>query len=408
LIHAARLAHDGSREARVDFTRVMADVHAAIARVYAFETPEALAKRGVEVAIGNVRFQDDETVEVAGRRIRGEHFVVCTGAAPHIPQIPGLESVMYLTYETVFDLDRLPASMIVIGAGATGVEIAQALARLGCKITLIDQRPSVLTEADPDAAAIIHRSLQSDGIDVQLSAVVNGVTPSGAQVVVATSTSRLTADAFLLATGRRPRIGALDLERAHIDLHDGSIRVDKHLRTTNPHAYAAGDVTGGFQFTHYAGWQGYVAARNALLPGTQEGLRQNIPWVVFTDPEVAQAGLSEVEARAQFSDVKVHRLELERVDRAQTADEREGFLKLITGAGGKLVGATVVSVAAGETVNELALAIDRGLTLSDLASTIHAYPTFGFAVQQLAAEATFEAAASGIRGQAIRALRRLT
>jgi pyruvate/2-oxoglutarate dehydrogenase complex dihydrolipoamide dehydrogenase (E3) component len=408
LIHAARLAHDGSREARVDFTRVMAAVHAAIARVYAFETPEALAKRGVEVAIGNVRFLDGETVEVAGRRIRGEHFVVCTGAAPHIPQIPGLESVMYLTYETVFDLDRMPASMIVIGAGATGVEIAQALARLGCKITLIDQRPSVLTEADPDAAAIIHRSLQSDGIDVQLSAVVNGVTPSGAQVVVATSTSRLTADAFLLATGRRPRIGALDLERAHIDLHDGSIRVDKHLRTTNPHVYAAGDVTGGFQFTHYAGWQGYVAARNALLPGTQEGLRQNIPWVVFTDPEVAQAGLSEVEARAQFSDVKVHRLELERVDRAQTADEREGFLKLITGAGGKLVGATVVSMVAGETINELALAVDRGLTLSDLASTIHAYPTFGFAVQQLAAEATFEAAASGIRGQAIRALRRLT
>jgi pyruvate/2-oxoglutarate dehydrogenase complex dihydrolipoamide dehydrogenase (E3) component len=315
---------------------------------------------------------------------------------------------MYLTYETVFDLDRMPASMIVIGAGATGVEIAQALARLGCKITLIDQRPSVLTEADPDAAAIIHRSLQSDGIDVQLSAVVNGVTPSGAQVVVATSTSRLTADAFLLATGRRPRIGALDLERAHIDLHDGSIRVDKHLRTTNPHVYAAGDVTGGFQFTHYAGWQGYVAARNALLPGTQEGLRQNIPWVVFTDPEVAQAGLSEVEARAQFSDVKVHRLELERVDRAQTADEREGFLKLITGAGGKLVGASVVSMVAGETINELALAVDRGLTLSDLASTIHAYPTFGFAVQQLAAEATFEAAASGIRGQAIRALRRLT
>jgi len=130
--------------------------------------------------------------------------------------------------------------------------------------------------------------------------------------------------------------------------------------------------------------------------------------VVFTDPEVAQAGLSEDEARAQFTDVKVHRLELERVDRAQTADEREGFLKFVTRAGGKLVGATVVSIAAGETINELALAIDRGLTLSDLASTIHAYPTFSFAIQQLAAEATFEAAATGIRGQAIRALRRLT
>jgi pyruvate/2-oxoglutarate dehydrogenase complex dihydrolipoamide dehydrogenase (E3) component len=298
--------------------------------------------------------------------------------------------------------------MIVVGAGATGVEIAQALARLGCKITLIDQRTSVLTEADPDAAAIIHRSLQSDGIDVQLSVVVNGVATSGAQVVVATDASRLNADALLLATGRRPRIAGLDLERAHIDIHDGSIRVDKHLRTTNPRVYAAGDVTGGFQFTHYAGWQGYVAARNALLPGTQEGLRPNIPWAVFTDPEIAQAGLSEAEARAQFTDVKVHRFELDRVDRAQTEDEREGFLKLVTRAGGKVIGATVVSMGAGETINELALAIDRGLTLSDLASTIHAYPTFGFAIQQLAAEAVFEAAATGIRGQAVRALRRLT
>ena len=166
-------------------------------------------------------------------------------------------------------------------------------------------------------------------------------------------------------------------------------------------------MTGGFQFTHYAGWQGYVAARNALLPGAREGLRSNIPMVVFTDPEIAQAGLSEVEARAKSTDVKVHQLGLERVDRAQTEDEREGFLKLIS-AGGKLIGAVVVSRAAGETISELAVAIDHGLTLSELAATIHAYPTFGFAIQQLAAEAAFEAAAVGIRGQAMRALRRLS
>ena len=172
--------------------------------------------------------------------------------------------------------------------------------------------------------------------------------------------------------------------------------------------YAAGDVTGGFQFTHYAGWQGYVAARNALLPGAEEGQRANIPWAVFTDPEIAQAGLSEAQARAQLIDVKVHRLDLERVDRAQTEDQREGFLKLITDAKGKLVGATTVSRAAGESINELALAIDRGLSVSDLASTIHAYPTFGFAIQQLSAEVAFEAAASGIRGRAIHVLRRLS
>ena len=200
----------------------------------------------------------------------------------------------------------------------------------------------------------------------------------------------------------------MDLERAGVEVRSGAIRVDKNLRTTNARISAAGDVTGGFQFTHYAGWQGYVAARNALLPGAQEGVRSHTPWAVFTDPEVAQAGLSEAKARSQYTDLGVHRLDLDRVDRAQTEGEREGFLKLITTAGGKVVGATAVSRAAGETINELALAIDRGLTVSDLASTIHAYPTYGFAVQQLAAEAAFEAAATGIRGQTLRALRRLS
>ena len=403
LIRLARLAHYQFRasssgiatgELRLDFPRVMAEVRAVIERVHASETPEVLTGRGIDVAIGAVQFLNGETIQVGERRIGATHFVICTGAEPAIPPIPGVMDVPSLTYETAFELQRLPASMAVVGAGPTGVELAQAFARLGSTVTLIEQRSSVLPDADPESAAIIQRRLESEGVKVLTSAVVGA--------------SQLKADAVLLATGRRPRVNGLDLERAAVELHGGAIRVDKNLRTTNPRVYAAGDVTGGFQFTHYAGWQGYVAARNALLPGAQEGLRSNIPWVVFTDPEVAQAGLSEVEVRAQFTDVKVHRLELERVDRAQTADEREGFLKLVTRAGGKLVGATVVSIAAGETINELALAIDRGLTLSDLASTIHAYPTFSFAIQQLAAEATFEAAASGIRGQAIRALRRLT
>jgi pyruvate/2-oxoglutarate dehydrogenase complex dihydrolipoamide dehydrogenase (E3) component len=417
MIRLARLAHDQSRassshiatgEFGVDFPRVMAEVRAAIERVYANETPEVLATRGIEVAVGAVRFLNGETIQVGERRIGAAHFVICTGAGPAIPPIPGLRDVPYLTYETVFELNRLPATTIVLGAGPTGVELAQAFARLGSAMTVIDQRSSVLPDADPEAAAAVQHRLESEGVRVLTSAVVSGVANDGARVVLEVGASRLQADALLLATGRQPRTDGLDLSRAGIELHAGAIRVDKNLRTTNPRVNAAGDVTGGFQFTHYAGWQGYVAARNALLPGAQEGVRLNIPWVVFTDPEVAQAGLSEVEARAQFSDVKVHRLELERVDRAQTADERDGFLKLVTRAGGKLVGATVVSVAAGETINELALAIDRGLTLSDLASTIHAYPTFSFAIQQLAAEATFEAAATGIRGQAVRALRRLT
>lgn len=417
LTRIARLAHDqlharssgiGSSEVRVDFPRVMAEVRAAIARVYSYETPEVLARRGIEVTIGEVHFLDADMIQAGERRIAAKQFVICTGAEPAIPAIPGLPGVRYLTYETVFDLNRLPATLIIIGAGATGLEIAQALARFGSRVTLIDQRASVLPDADPEASAIIHRRLQSDGVTVELSTEVKRVTTEDGQVVLSAGASQLKAETLLVAAGRRPRVAGLNLELARVEVRGGSIRVNKNLRTSNPLVYAAGDVTGGFQFTHYAGWQGYVAARNALLPRAQEGVRSNIPWAVFTDPEIAQAGLSEAEARAQFTDVRVHRLDLERVDRAQTEDEREGFLKLISTADGKLVGATTVSSAAGETINELALAIDRELTVSELASTIHAYPTYGFAIQQLAAEATFEAAATGIRGQAMRALRRLS
>ena len=416
LIRAARRAHDarlagrfgiGSGQVEIDFPRVMADVRAAIDRVYSHETPEALAKRGVEVALGPVRFLDAETVETQGRRIRGRRFVICTGAEPKPPPIPGLGGVPHLTYETLFDLERLPPSLIVVGSGATGVEMAQAFARLGSQVTLVEERSSVLPAADPDASAVIRRQLEADGIAVHTSTAVTRVAEVGSRIRAEAGNLRLDGDALMLAVGRRPRVAGLDLGRAGVELHQGALRVDRHLRTTAVHVYAAGDVTGGAQFTHYAGWQGFVAARNALLPGAQVGLRPNIPWAVFTDPEVAQAGMAEPEARHEHGEVKVHRMELDRVDRAQTEDQREGFLKLISKPDGKLVGATVVSRAAGETINELALAIDRGLTVSDVAATIHAYPTFGFAVQQLAAQAAFEAAASGIRGRALKALRRL-
>jgi pyruvate/2-oxoglutarate dehydrogenase complex dihydrolipoamide dehydrogenase (E3) component len=417
LIRIARLAHDqlhagssgiGTGEVKIDFPRVMAEVRAVIARVYSNETPEVLARRGIDVATGSVRFATGETIEVGERRIGAKHFVLCTGAEPVIPAIPGLADVPHLTYESIFDLNRLPARIAVIGAGATGVELAQAFARLGSTVTVIDQSSSVLPDADPEAAAAIQRRLESDGVGLRMSAGVTAVSQAERQVVVHVGSSQLKADAVLLATGRRPRITGLELERAGIEVRNGAVSVDKNLRTTNPRVYAAGDVTGGFQFTHYAGWQGYVAARNALLPGADDGVRTTIPWAVFTDPEIAQAGLSEAQARAQLTGVRIHRLELEQVDRAQTEGERGGFVKLIADAKGKLVGASVVSKVAGETINELALAIERGLTVSDLASTIHVYPTFGFAVQQLAADASLEAATSGARGRVTRSLRRLS
>jgi pyruvate/2-oxoglutarate dehydrogenase complex dihydrolipoamide dehydrogenase (E3) component len=417
LIRIARVATDqrhagssgiGAGEVKVDFPRVMAEVRAVIARVHSHETREVLAQRGIEVAIGRVRFAKGDTIEVGDRPVAAKHFIVCTGAEPVTPSIPGLVEVPHLTYESIFDLNRLPASIAVIGAGSTGVELAQALARLGSTVTVIDQSSAVLPDADPEAAAALQRRLESDGVELRMAAAVTAVSQAERQVVVHVGGSQLKADALLVATGRRPRITGLELEHAGIEVRNGAVSVDKNLRTTNPRVYAAGDVTGGFQFTHYAGWQGYVAARNALLPGAEDGVRATVPWAVFTDPEIAQAGLSEAQARAQLTGVRVHRLELDQVDRAQTEGELRGFVKLIADAKGKLVGASVVSKVAGETINELALAIERGLTVSDLASTIHVYPTFGFAVQKVAADAALEAATSGARGRVTRSLRRLS
>ena len=417
LIRAARLVRAARRaassgivtgEVGIDFARVMADVRAAINRVYTYETPERLAKRGIEVVIGRTRFADRQTIDVQGRLIGAEHFIVCTGAAPVVPAIPGLDSVRYLTHETLFDSEHLPANMLVVGAGATGLELAQPFARLGSRVSVIELRASVLPDADLDATTLIQERLESEGITFHLSSPVPAVSSTGPHIELGVGAQRIAGDCLLIAAGRRPRVEGLDLERAEIELRNGAIRVNQNLRTTNPLVYAAGDVTGGFQFTHYAGWQGYIAARNALLPGSQEGIRSSVPSVVFTDPEVAQVGLTEQEARSSLGDVRIHKLGLEQVDRAQTEDERDGFIKLITGAGGRLLGATVVSRSAGETINELALAIDRGLSLADLASTIHVYPTFGFAIQQLAAEASLQAITAGLRGKALRALRRLS
>lgn len=416
-IRAARLVRDarraassgiGAGEVGVDFGRVMHEVRAAINRVYTFETAERLAKRGIEVASGSAHFADRQTIEVDSRLIHADRFIVSTGAAPAVPAIPGLDAVPYLTYETLFDSEHLPASLLVVGAGATGLELAQAFVRLGSRVDVVEQRSLVLPDADLDASTLIQRRLESEGISFHLSSHVSSVAAAGRRIELRVGAKGIDADCLLIAAGRRPRVDGLRLERAGIEVQNGAIRVNKNLRTSNPLVYAAGDVTGGLQFTHYAGWQGYMAARNALLPGSQDGIRTNIPWAVFTDPEVAQAGLTEKQARADISDVTVHKLGLDQVDRAQTEDERDGFIKLISGGGGKLLGATVVSRAAGETINELALAVDRGLSLTDLASTIHVYPTFGFGVQQLAADAGLQAIATGLRGKAVRALRRLS
>lgn len=381
----------------VDLGRVMTGVREAIERVYAFETPDAVKQTGVDVFIGAARFADAHTITVGSEtRLRGRHFLICTGARPVSPPIPGLSDAPYWTYQTVWQQDRLPGRLLVIGSGPVGTELAQAFARFGSQVTVFERGDRPLRVADPEASAVVRKVLDEEGVHFRLGARIDRVESSGGAVRVVDRGEAIEGDALLVAVGRRPVVDGLELERAGVEFSDRGIQVDSNLRTTQTHMYACGDVVGSFQFTHYAAWQASAAVRSMLFPGSGAGVRSHIPWTVFTDPEVAQCGLSEADALNQFPrlhDVRVTRWGLDRVDRAVTDQDLDGFIKVIHRPNGEILGAQIVAARAGEIIQEFALAIDRRINLGDLASSIHVYPTYATGIQQLAAEVRLESAA---------------
>jgi pyruvate/2-oxoglutarate dehydrogenase complex dihydrolipoamide dehydrogenase (E3) component len=413
LLQAARVAHQmrhadaygiGPSEPRVDLAQVMARVQEAVERVYSQESPAKLAEKGIEVLLAPARFIGPDTIEAGGRRVKAARFLVCTGAVPSRPPIPGLEQTPHLTYLDVFALTSMPERLIVLGGGATGCELAQALARLGARVTLVEALDRLLPQAEPETGAVLREQFESEGIAVHTGAAVSRFSSGEGKVTASLTAGELEADALLVATGRRPRLEGLDLDLAGVEFDSTGIKVDEHLRTTQSHIYAAGDVTGGFQFTHYAGWQGFYAARNALLPGASKAVRDHVPWAVFTDPEVGRVGWTRAQAEGEGG-LEVHRWPLERLDRAQTMGERHGYLEVLT-RGGSIVGGTAVAGAASELVNELAVAMEHGIKLRDLGPVIHAYPTYGFGIQQMAAEIAMAQALGGISGRIVRRLLR--
>lgn len=404
LLQAARVAHltrtadrygIPAREPVVDLAAVMSEVKAAVARVYESESVERLRAAGLEVVLGPARFLDPHTIEAGGRRLRGRHFLVCTGAEPEIPAVDGLEVTPHLTYLDIYDLSSLPGRLAVLGSGPVGCELAQAFCRLGSKVTLLESADRLLPIAPPEVGDILVEAFEEEGMEVQTAVDVRAVRRAADGVVLSTTGGELAADRLLVAGGRRPRTARLDLDLAGVRLAGGAIEVDGSLRTSQPHIYAAGDVTGSFQFTHYAGWQGFQAARNALLPGSSGGLRETVPWAVFTDPEVAQVGSQTGE---------LHEWPLARHDRAQAAGLRRGLVRVYSDQQGHVTGAVICLEAAAELVNELAVAIEARLKLKDLASVIHVYPSFGFPLQQLAAEASVRGSLGGLRGRLLKTL----
>ncbi|HET9970560.1 MAG TPA: FAD-dependent oxidoreductase [Streptosporangiaceae bacterium] len=382
------------------FPDAAAAVRKAVAAIAATETADVLTRRGIEVLRGHAAFRSPREITVDGRGLRARGFVVATGSRPAVPPVTGLAGLPYLTNENVFELTELPASLAVLGGGSVGCELAQAFARLGSQVTLIEAAPRLLSAADPAAAAVISEVFAAEGITVRAGFPVETVTPgpngSGCLLRLHDS-AQVTAEQLLVAAGRTPSTAGLGLPDAGIRLNDcGTVAVDATLATTVRGIYAAGDVTGLMPFTHAAYAMGRIAARNALRKHRppERFSPKGIPWAIFTDPEVAQAGLTEEQAAAQVPGARAAYLPMREVDRAVTGGRTEGFIKIIAGprrlagslGGGRVLGATIVAPRAGEMIGEIALAMRTGMFTGRLAQTTHVYPAWSLAIQQAAAQ----------------------
>ena len=361
----------------VDFTRVMAHVHAAIEHIAPSDSAEALERAGVRVVRAHATLAGPTTAVVDGVEIPFRQALLATGAAPTLPPIPGLEQAQALTSETVWALRDLPGRLAVLGGGSIGCELSQAFARLGSEVVVIEAAPTLLVREDPDAAAAVTAALEADGVTVRTGSgvvAVSGHSGEGGSLTLEGG-ARVDYDVLLVAVGRSPRTAALGLESAGVAVDErGYVVVDDHLRTTNRRIWAAGDLTGHPQFTHVAGVHASTAVTNAIL-----GLRRSVaagvvPRVTFTHPEVAAVGAPTGSAGA---DQQVRSWSNDEVDRAVAEGETTGFTKLVTDRRGRIVGATVVGPRAGETLAELTLAVTRGLTTTALAGSTHPYPTYG-------------------------------
>ncbi|MBA7631953.1 Mercuric reductase [subsurface metagenome] len=392
----------------VDLKSVMSVVHRVINQVYQHESPEALRANGIDVILGDVRFLDPHTLSVNEDIFTARYVLLSTGAHPFIPPINGLDTVNYLTYENIWDLETLPEHLLVIGAGPIGCEMAQAFRRLGSQVTLIEGEERMLLRDEPDASKVMTAVFKAEGINMHFAVTVDRVWQKGKTIHVAAGVKELAGDCLLVAVGRRPNVDGLALEKAGVAYSPRGIDVDEHLRTSQRHMYAAGDCIGSYQFTHYAGWQAAMAVRNALLPGATKGIRDMVPWTTFTDPEVAHVGLTEQQAREQLGDaVMTCQWPMERVDRARTEGHTQGFLKLVHKKDGTLLGATIVCQRAGEMIHEWIVALEHSLKVGDLAQTIHVYPTYSTASMQAAAEIRVAQLLGGISGRVIRGLSHL-
>jgi pyruvate/2-oxoglutarate dehydrogenase complex dihydrolipoamide dehydrogenase (E3) component len=411
LIHVAKMVKTARETAEfglvppeltVDMGKVSERIAGVIKNV---EEAEGVYTQGVDVKFGHATFRSPHELDLDGQILTSQAFIVATGSRPAVPRIEGLKEVGFLTNEQVFDLTKLPPSLIVIGGGPIGVELGQSFARLGSKVTLIQGPDRILPKEEPETSKLIAQLLIKEGLTIITGARAKKAYrhAEGKKVVEVTQgeeTRIFEADEILLAMGRTPNCDELNLEAAGVEFDAKGIKVDEYLQTTAKNITAIGDVIGGYLFTHVAAYQAGVALQNSLLPiGKKKVDYRVLPWVTFCDPEASRVGMTEEEARTTYKKISVHRFAYGEVDRAQAEGETEGFIKLVLDEKGETIyGAHIVGAHSGELLAEIALAMQHNLGVSDILATIHAYPTFSTGIQT----ALFEAYLSGSKVEGYR------
>jgi pyruvate/2-oxoglutarate dehydrogenase complex dihydrolipoamide dehydrogenase (E3) component len=368
-----------------DFPAVMRRMRERRARLSPHDSARRLQQAGVDVFFGSGRFTSARAIDVEGRTLRFNRAVIATGTRPTAIPVPGLDTIPYLTNETLFGLTELPRRLLVVGAGPIGCEMAQAFVRFGSVVTLIDRAPRVLPNEDEDASAIVERRLRDDGVRVELGVKITSVTRDGGGARLhcqrADQRGQVDGDHVLVATGRAANVEGLGLEMAGVAVSKHGVVVNDRLQTSNRRVYAAGDVCSPFKFTHVADAMARIAVQNALFYGRRRASALVIPWCTYTDPEVAHVGLSASDALKGGRRVETITIQLTDVDRAVLDEETDGFVR-VHHERGRPLGCTIVASHAGEIVAGVAFAMTHGGTLSDLSGTIYPYPTQASALRQ--------------------------
>ena len=373
------------------FEKVFERMRARRTKIAPNDSQERFESLGVDVFRGEAKFVSPHEVEVDGQRLRAKNFVIATGSRAVIPKIEGIEAIQYFTNETIFDeLKEKPESMIVLGAGPIGCELGQALSRLGVKVTIVEYGPQILGPEDVDVAEFMQKQFAAEGIAVQTCTEAKRISMRDGVITVEgnykppdvarSSPVQFAAEALLLAIGRCPMMKALNLEAAGVKYNANGVEVNDYMQSSQPHIYAAGDISNRLKFTHTADFTARVVVRNILMPF--QFLRQKVncavvPWCTYTDPEVAHVGFGEKEAKQKNVEYDLFVVPLEDVDRAVVESEDTGFAKILAAKGSdKILGATIVALHAGDLLHEFVLAMNAKIGLGEIVSMIHAYPTF--------------------------------